>query len=221
MKKILLFLVILNIVIVCFAAEEVAVAYKVKNEISMQRDEQKQELKQGDLLEDGDKLISGDKSFAAIKFVDGSSIVKLFPNSVIRVSAKKNGKLLDKRSFLESGKVFSKIKKKMGKFEIETATSVASVKGTEFIIEVGEDGTTTITTITGEVVLYNKASDTSSSVPAGQQGVSTPSGDVGTQPYNPEDISDEVQDEIDETKHIEIQMQNSDGDVKTIKIEME
>ncbi|MEA1973612.1 MAG: FecR family protein [Candidatus Cloacimonadota bacterium] len=218
MRKYLIIFIILYVSILCFASNDIAIAYKVKNDISLNRDDAKSEVNKGQLLQNGDKLSSGEKSYAAIKFVDGSSIIKLFPNSVLKITGKKDDGKLNKKSFLESGYVFSKIKKKMGKFEIETATSVASVKGTEFLIEVSKDGTTTVTTLDGEVILFNKASKESNSVPAGQQGVSSPDGEIGVEEFNPDDLD---LDEIEETQELEIQMQNPDGDSKTIIIDME
>lgn len=221
MKKIIIVFFVLSLAVVCFATDEVAVAFKLKNDIKLQRGEEINQAQQGDLLQSDDVLMSGDKSYAAVKFIDGSSIVKLFPNSVLKVTAAAEDGTLNKKSYLQSGRVFSKIKKKMGTFEIETATSVASVKGTEFLIEIGADGTTTVTTLSGEVVLYNKASETETSVPAGQQGTSSPDGSVGTEDFDENDLDPEVQEEIESVDVLQIEMQNSDGDTKTIRIEME
>jgi hypothetical protein len=58
-----------------------------------------------------------------------------------------------------AGKVWFAVKKVQdrGKFEVETDEAVAAVRGTEFTVEVGEDGETAITTAEGEVAITDSA----------------------------------------------------------------
>jgi hypothetical protein len=96
----------------------------------------------GMLLMGGDTVKTGEESYSAIIFQDDGSRVKLGENSQLTLNATRDKKKLKKRMFLGSGgKLWAKITKKKGTdFQIKTPTSVASVKGTRFIMEDREDG---------------------------------------------------------------------------------
>ena len=89
-------------------------------------------VKVGTPLYSGTKIITKDRSFAAIRFIDDGSMVRIRPNSTCTVEAKQQKSSFFKSLFLEVGTIFSQITKQKGVFRITTPTSVASVKGTAF-----------------------------------------------------------------------------------------
>ena len=88
MKKIIyvtLFLFIFAISLI--ANDSVGIALKVKGDVILTHAEEIINAKDGTELENNDVLESMDESFAVIKFIDGSSVIKLFPNSILTINA--------------------------------------------------------------------------------------------------------------------------------------
>ena len=105
--------------------------------------EEEVEATLGMLLMGGDTVKTGEESYSAVIFQDDGSRVKLGENSQLTLNATREKKKLKKRLFLGSGsKIWAKITKKRGTdFQVKTPTSVASVKGTRFVMLEGDDGT--------------------------------------------------------------------------------
>lgn len=205
------------------AQEPVAVTLKVKGDVELARADDISAIETGASLQNDDELKSGADSYAAIKFVDGSSVVKLFPNSVMMINTEKDADKLNKRSYLKSGNVWSKVMKKTGNFEIETPTTVVSVKGTEFKVEVQEDGTTEVITFSGEVTMRNKQDNKEATVSSGNKGRSTGTGEISVSQTEEGDVSEEEQEIIgtpSEHQVLELQMTNADGENKTVIIKL-
>lgn len=128
-----------------FAAKSVAITIKSKGKVKVHESGKKSDknLKRGFRLKDGDKIITGDKSYAAFRFIDDNSLVRIRSNSSCTVKGKeqKDNSIL-KNIFVEIGTIFARITKQKGRFQVTTPTSVASVKGTKFITDHrGEAGT--------------------------------------------------------------------------------
>lgn len=81
------------------------------------------------------------------------------------------------------GKIHSLIKKIKGrtKFDSKTPTSTTGVRGTEYVIDVEDDGTTTLIVFDGEVEFSDKEGKKSVIVGKNQQSVCKP-GDLPTEP---------------------------------------
>jgi len=128
--------------------------------------------KLGMLLSGGDTVKTADESYAAIIFQDDGSRIKLGPNAQLTLNATRKDKNLDKSLFLDSGKLWAKVTKKKGtELEIKTPTSVASVKGTKFIMEEKEWGETWLWVLEDVVKLKSSAGETN--VNAGEWGKAT------------------------------------------------
>jgi len=98
--------------------------------------------KLGMLLEGGDTIKTRTESFASVIFQDDGSRVKLGENARLTLNATRQKKKLKKRMRLETGKMWAKVTKKRGTdFQVSTPTSVASVKGTKFVLEEGNGQT--------------------------------------------------------------------------------
>jgi len=89
--------------------------------------------RQGQVLDSGDKLRTGRDGEAALLFVDDRSLLKLAAETEVTFRAEKNGPALDKRIWMGAGDIWAKVTgADRPHFEVETPTSVASVKGSEF-----------------------------------------------------------------------------------------
>jgi hypothetical protein len=147
------------------AAETIAVVLKVKGTVALQREGQTSgiKLKRGFRLEHGDKLVTSAKSYAAIRFIDDASLLRIRAGSRCIIRGKKEKNKVLKNVYLEAGTILARVTKQRGKFEVSTPTSVASVKGTEWITEqkyeggtfyYGLDGVTEITNEGGSALLH-------------------------------------------------------------------
>ena len=83
----------------------------------------------GQHLYAGDELRTGETDQAAILFIYGSQL-KLNYNTVIKLQGEEKEKSLTKRITMAVGEIWAKVNKEKGLFQVETPTSVATVKGT-------------------------------------------------------------------------------------------
>ncbi len=111
----------------------------------------------GQMLSNGDRLRSGAEAWAAIFFLDGSQI-KMHENSNFTIQSEREKERALKTTIkVAQGEMWMKVPPDKGSnFKIETPTSVASVKGTEFNLRVEQDGTTFLTVIEGSVEFLNE-----------------------------------------------------------------
>jgi hypothetical protein len=149
------------------AAETIAVVLKIKGKVSITRGNLASSitLKRGSRLEDGDKLKTDKSSYAALRFIDDASLLRIRANSTCTIKGKKDKNKVVKNVVLEVGTILAKVTKQRGKFEISTPTSVASVKGTEWITEqrfnggtffYGLEGVVEITSDGGTALLHEE-----------------------------------------------------------------
>jgi hypothetical protein len=123
----------------------------------------------GMFLYPGDSIFTGEESYTSVVFQDDGSRVKLGPNAQLTLNAQREKKNLKKKMFLGAGKMWAKVtKKKSTDFQVDTPTSVASVKGTRFVMEEKEGGITWLYVTEDEVELSN-----------GKQMVKVGAGEVG------------------------------------------
>ena len=126
----------------------------------------------GTLLSGGDTLKTGGGSYTSIVFQDDGSRVKLGENAVLTLNVSRKKKKLSKKMKLDKGKVWAKVTKKRDtEFQINTPTSVASVKGTDFIVEEHDWGETWVWVLKGSVELSNGKSKVD--VNEGEKGTAT------------------------------------------------
>ncbi len=222
--KTLFIIIVILFVSICQADDSVALTIKAKGKIELTRGEENSKLNTGDELYNKDELESMEDSFAAFKFIDGSSIVKLFPNSILTINAQKDGDKLNKKSYLKMGELWSKVVKKTGVFEVETPTTVVSVKGTEILISHSNEKGTILYTFSGEAEIKNKRDGKTAIVGADQKAHLTPDGLIEVSGIQKGDIDKGVQQMMEEegsSENIEIELKNDSGEKKTITIEFE
>lgn len=224
MKKIIITCIILAAFCLLAAAEPIAYFMKSKGKVEIIRERRSIRFKNGELLYNNDEIKTAGESYAALKYVDGGATLKVFPNSVIRLSAVQQDKQLNKSTTIKSGSLYSKIYDKIkGMYRVETPTTVASVKGTGFVTRLGEDGSTTVIVLEGEVLVQNKDSGKSSTVGKGSTGVSYFDGEVRTEDTQEGEISETELKEIESVsletqKSMKVQITDKDGNIKYIEI---
>ncbi len=103
-------------------------------------------------LKDGEEVKTGFKSLALILFTDGAGLMRVRENSILHIYGQKEGKKLNKNTFIQKGLIgFDVNKQEDEEFKFTTPTVVASIRGTEGFIEVADDSTTTISLLSGKV----------------------------------------------------------------------
>jgi hypothetical protein len=117
------------------SAKTIAVIIKVKGNVTLYKDNKvsEQKLRRGTRLIAGDKLVTDSKGYAAIRFTDDKSLLRVRSNSTCTIRTREEKNETIKNVFLEVGTIYARVTKQNAKFEVQTPTSVASVKGTEWI----------------------------------------------------------------------------------------
>ncbi len=223
MKKILLSVVLLIALTCLFAENPIALLFQAKGTVSLQRnEEEEQAAKKGELLINNDKLTTGQKSFAAVKYTDNGSLLKVFPWSIVTINGTKDGEVLAKKAKLEAGQIFSKINSHMkDQYRIETSNTVASVKGTTFLTIVDPEGTTWIHMFEGLLEVENTVTGKSFNLEPGKTAESRSDGEVniGPTPKLNDEIMEYIKDDIAGTQKIKIPLRDADGNIKYIELE--
>lgn len=221
MKKYILLILIVIFAAAAFAQDTVALTLKVKGDVNLNRSDSEAKLELGDTLINKDELISKEDSFAAVRFVDGNAFIKLFSNSRLIISADKKEDKYDKKSYLKMGTLWSKVTKNSGSFDVETPTTVVSVRGTEFVIEVDKDGVTKVYAISGKVTVKNKKTGQVVDLGAGEY-----TEDDDENPMEPgetdwTEVPEEIADEVGTPQVIELELENNDGEKRSVEIKFE
>ena len=200
------------------SAQSVAVVLKVKGDVSLSRGTQalKQKMNRGLRLIDGDKIVTGAKSYAAIRFIDDASLVRVRSNSTCTIKAKKEQDKVLKNVYLEVGTLFARVTKQRGKFEISTPTSVASVKGSACVIDQPDPKSGDPTLYHGLEGQWEVSNDAGSALLRPGQTVVVP--DENTAPYSrptqPGETDGEGDEEVDD---FEFEFENEKGERRVLR----
>ena len=203
-------------------ASKIAVTTKVKGLVELMPSGKKlfSKLKAGTILADGDKIRTGTSGFAAIIFIDDKSTLKLKGNSEAVITGKRTAASISKKINMDSGTIRATIKKQNTSFVIQTPTSVASVKGTDFWLLTDPDKGDQVIGLEGVVGLKNIDTGQDVDVVEGMSGISTPDGDLGIEetvassiPTDPSDVSE------DGPSQFKIYLEGPNGTQKVMVIE--
>jgi len=113
------------------------------------------------ILRLGDEIRTGENSKVVIKTPDGDQI-DLGPMTRLTLVAN------EYEYELLLGKIRAFIQKMVGKWEVRTPRFAMSIRGTEFTVNVDEDGTTTVTVLEGTVVVRDLTSNVGMTLPRNQ-----------------------------------------------------
>jgi hypothetical protein len=213
-------LIVVITVTLLYAAETVAIVLKSTGSVSLMRGEKAAATKmdKGVRLQDGDKIVTGDKSFSAIRFVDDASTVRIRANSTCRIKAKKEKDEILKNVYLEVGALYAKVTQQRGKFEVSTPTSVASVKGTEWISEQKFEGMTLYHCLTGVIEVSNEAGSALAKIGETVEVLSSSSAPVTRKTGEGEGIWD---DGLGLEDNYEFEFENQSGEKKLLKFKVD
>ncbi len=223
MKRIVLLCMLFALIYTLNAADSVALLSASKGKVDISREAKAIKFKNGELLKNNDELRTGGESFAAYKYIDGSSTIKVFSNSLVRITANRSGKTLSKKVVVDKGSVFTSVKPKTGAFMVQTPTTVASVKGTGFLTKLSDKGESMFIVTDGEVEIKILNQDEVKSVPAGKTAVIDEAGNYEIRESTPDDTSAIEEAEIEssqknEPKLIRIPVVDEAGKTRYIEI---
>ena len=217
-KKIFIIIFMFVFAISLIAQESVGITLKVKGDVILTHEENDFKAQDGSELVNKDILESKSESFAVVKFIDGSSVIKLFPNSILTINAEKTNGKLNKKSTMKLGELWAKVTKNTGDFIVDTPTTVVSVKGTKFVLSVDENGFTDLYTLEGIVNMKNKKDDNEANVGSGQKAHSTGEDEIILSVIEEGEMDDY---DVSLTEILNINLKNDDGEKRSIKIELE
>ena len=202
---------------------KIAVTTKVKGlvEIMPIGKENFANLKPGTILSDGDKIRTGSSGFTAIIFIDDKSTLKLKENSEAVITGQRSAQSIAKKINMDVGTVRATVNKQNSNFVIQTPTSVASVKGTDFwMITDPVDGDVVIG-LDGVVTLTNNETGAEVDVTEGTSGSSTPDGDLDIEETEESSIPEDPTDQDEQQSEIKIYFEGPNGEQKVMIIEYE
>ena len=204
---------------------------KYKNYLS---NEFSNELKMGSQLFNNDLIVTDSDGFVKFSYLDDGTTIKIHHDSELYVRGQINKKSISKRINMSNGLLKLDVSKQNDdEFMVITPTSVASVKGTSFILESNEDGDSFFG-YEGTVEIRNKESNKIVKLSKNLKVTSTNDGSINSEIVTPVDINPieifiEIDEEeqpvenyfIDETEIINeliIKVYNSDGEEREIII---
>ena len=202
-------------------ANKVAVTTKVKGlvEIMPVGKDNFLNLKPGTILADGDKIRTGSSGFTALIFIDDKSTLKLKENSEVVINGQRSARSIAKKINMDIGTIRATVNKQNSNFVIQTPTSVASVKGTDFwMITDPVDGDLVIG-LEGIVSLINNETGSEIDVIEGTSGISTPDGDLAVEETEESSIPDDPTDQGGQQSEIKIYFEGPNGEQKVLIID--
>ena len=200
---------------------KVAVTTKVKGlvEIMPVGQENFSNLKPGTILADGDRIRTGSSGFTAVIFIDDKSTLKLKENSEAVINGQRSARSIAKKINMDVGTIRATVNKQNSNFVIQTPTSVASVKGTDFwMITDPVDGDLVIG-LEGVVSLINNETGSEVDIIEGTSGTSTPDGNVNVEETEESSIPDDPTDQDEQQSQIKIYFEGPNGEQKVLIID--
>jgi len=216
-KYFLLFIVSFSLL----EANKIAVATKVKGLVEIVPTGKKQfsKLKAGTILSDGDKIRTGTSGYIAIIFIDDKSILKLKGNTEAVITGQRTAASISKKINIDSGTLRATIKKQNTEFVIQTPTSVASVKGTDFWLLTDPDKGDQVIGLEGIVGLKNIETGQDIDVTQGMSGISTPDGELEIEETVASSIPDDPSESQEGLSQFKIYLEGPNGTQKVMVIE--
>ena len=206
-------------------AQPIAIATKAMGTVEINKNAQPGyiSLKAGTILEDGDGIRTGSDGFVLLIFIDDKSQLKVKGDSEVTISGKKIASAISKNVRMDNGTVRAEVnKQRKGEFVIQSTTSVASVKGTDFwFIANSEEGDMVIG-LEGIVDLFNAVSGLNVDVTAGNTGTSDSNGNIDVNETNQNTIpEDPTEGDAPVGDQIEIEFEGPNGEIKKLIIDIQ
>ena len=206
-------------------AQPIAIATKAMGTVEINKNAQSGyiSLKAGTILEDGDGIRTGSDGFVLLIFIDDKSQLKVKGDSEVTISGKKIASAISKNVRMDNGTVRAEVnKQRKGEFVIQSTTSVASVKGTDFWFIANSEVGDMIIGIEGIVDLFNVISGLNVDVTAGNTGTSDSNGNIDVNETNQNTIpEDPTEGDAPVGDKIEIEFEGPNGEIKKLIIDIQ
>tara|TARA_Y100000996_G_scaffold209854_1_gene164752 strand:- start:532 stop:1305 length:774 start_codon:yes stop_codon:yes gene_type:complete len=217
--------IILFLFSMLFSAESLAVITKSIGNVGYTKYDKNNSLSKlniGSELFNEDFLETKSDGFIKFAYLDDGTTIKMHKNSEIFVRGDIQEYLIDKRISISHGTYnFNVSNQKDGIFTIITPTSVASVKGTKFILVSDLEGKDEFYGFEGLVEVLNKESNTTLRLSRNVKVTSTPDGNINSEimtqsDYNVTNQINLVEEEIDSENIIPDQQETDQQQNQTI-----
>jgi hypothetical protein len=206
-------------------AQPIAIATKAMGTVEINKNAQPGyiSLKAGTILEDGDGIRTGSDGFVLLIFIDDKSQLKVKEDSEVTISGKKIASTISKNVRMNNGTVRAEVnKQRKGEFVIQSTTSVASVKGTDFWFIANSEVGDMIIGLEGIVDLFNVISGLNVDVTAGNTGTSDSNGNIDVNETNQNTIpEDPTEGDAPVGDQIEIEFEGPNGEIKKLIIDIQ
>ena len=203
-----------------YSGERIAVATKVIGSVEFVRGKGfSKSLNKGHIVESGDLITTGKGGFVALLFIDDKSALKIKENTEVIISGNKKNQAIAKQIGLKGGTIRAQKGKKQNRdFDVQTAVSVASVKGTDFWVISDKNNGDSIIGIEGVIQLTNKISGNIIDIPSGITGLSTKDGKLQSYKTDPKTIPQDPSGKGGNQK-LRIEFKDASGKKKALVIE--
>ncbi len=218
--KILFGLLILTCLLT--GADQVAVATKVSGTVNHSQGKKSALLKPGTVIENGDKIRTGSKSFVALIFIDDKSTLKIKSNTELEIIGEREKRSIAKKINLDRGTLRAIVTKQAkSDFIVQTPTSVASVKGTDFWLICDPLKGDQLIGLEGIVTFTNIISGMTIDVTGGFMGNSLVDGSLDLDVTNPDIVPSDPEEDTSgsDRSELRIQFQGPDNTIKTLIIQ--
>ena len=206
-------------------AQPIAIATKAMGTVEINKNSKSGyiSLKAGTILEDGDGIRTGSDGFVLLIFIDDKSQLKVKGDSEVTISGKKIASVISKNIRMDNGTVRAEVnKQRKGEFVIQSTTSVASVKGTDFWFIANSEVGDMIIGLEGIVDLFNVISGLNVDVTAGNTGISDSNGNIDVNETNQNTIpEDPTEGDAPVGDQIEIEFEGPNGEIKKLIIDIQ
>ena len=138
--------------------------------------------KTGIPLKSDEQVKTGFKSLALVLFTDGTGLLRIRENSILYIYGDRDGKKINKNTFIEKGLVgFDINKQDAEEFKFTTPTAVAAIRGTAGYVEVRADSSTTIVCNHGKIEVQSLIGEKRKAIIEGGNALSIqPNGEILT-----------------------------------------
>ena len=162
------YIIILLFISSIFSSETIGLVMKKKGKVNYtpnSNNQKVQNLKVSESLFNQDLIETGKDGFAKFVYLDDASVIKIHKNSEIYVQGSIKKRRIMKQVNISTGKMKLDInKQEVGEFKIITPTSVASIKGTRFWVDINGEKGDLFHGLSGIVEITNNATGKKNSV---------------------------------------------------------
>lgn len=149
-----------------------AVVVRAKGDVELGMDAAKTSASAGSIIVDGTRIRTGADGRALVRFLADQSITEIKPNTTVDFTTRagEDGKSIARRILVRAGEAAFGVTPGKGRdMRFETATTVASVRGTNFYLVTTPSGQTVVGVDKGVVHVCNPATGEWTNVYAGQR----------------------------------------------------